>query len=53
MKFCWVTRNSYISDYGVLGIFPRKRTKTAGARVIPGLPEGVTSHFLTVFEYFG
>ena len=39
--------------FGVLGIFPRKRTKTAGARVIPGLPEGVTSHFLTVLEYFG
>ncbi len=41
------------SKGGVLGIFPRKRTKTAGALVILGLPEGVTSHFLTVLEYFG
>ena len=43
----------YQYHIGVLGIFPRKRTKTAGALVILGLPEGVTSHFLTVLEYFG
>ena len=38
---------------GVLGIFPRKRTKASVAPAIPGLPDGVTSHFLTVLEYFG
>jgi hypothetical protein len=26
----------------VLVIFPHKRTKTSGAPVIPGLPEGIT-----------
>ena len=28
--------------YGVLGIFPRKRTKTSGSSVISGLSEGIT-----------
>ena len=27
---------------GVLGIFPRKRTKASGAPAIPGLPGGIT-----------
>ena len=31
-----------LSLAGVLGIFPRKRTKTSGARVISGLSEGIT-----------
>ena len=29
-------------DFGVLGIFPRKRTKTSGSSVISGLSEGIT-----------
>ena len=40
-------------QFGVLGIFPRKRTKASVAPAISGLPDGVTSHFLTVLEYFG
>jgi hypothetical protein len=38
---------------GVLGFFPRKRTKASGASAIPGLSEGVTFNFLIVVEYFG
>jgi hypothetical protein len=45
--------NQVVEAFGVLGIFPRKRTKASVAPAIPGLPDGVTSHFLTVLEYFG
>ena len=29
-------------EIGVLGIFPRKRTKASGVPAIPGLPGGIT-----------
>lgn len=37
-----VLTNGLGNQDGVLGIFPRKRTKTSGARVISGLSEGIT-----------
>lgn len=31
----------WVRVFEVPGIFPRKRKKTSGAPVIPGLPEGI------------
>ena len=51
--FLFELTDAFLQVIGVLGIFPRKRTKASGAPAIPGLPDGVASHFLTVLEYFG